>query len=343
MTSILERLLHGHDLGPTETDELFALLTDASTPPAVVGALLAAMRAKGESATEVGGLAAAIRARARPCELGSRDGFVDVVGTGGDHAESFNLSTGAALLAAAAGARVVKHGGGAVSGRSGSADVLAALGLAIPKDAADARKLLELTGFTFLHAPHYHEGLRGLAALRRALGTRTVLNLVAPLCNPAFPPYAVIGASSLRAGEAIAAAAARLPMTRVLVIHGALGWDEPTPVGPFHVWNVTPGRVVQETRDPLLIGIPRCRAADLRGGDAQTNARALSAVFHGERGPHRDALVLGAGLALEVSGRTGDMAEGVTAASHALDDGRAGQLLFAVAGFRARNAEVRHA
>jgi len=342
MSAILERLLGGGELSSREAEQLFAVLVDASTPAAVVGALLAVLRAKGETAAEILSLAQAMRSRARPCELGPRDGLVDVVGTGGDHASSFNLSTGAALLAAAAGARVVKHGGGAVSGRSGSADVLSALGLSLPLAADEARELLETTGFTFLHAPYFHEALRGLGPVRRALGTRTVFNVLGPLCNPALPPYAVIGVSSLRTARAMAQAAAGLSMERAFVVHGALGWDEPTPVGPFHFLEVARNRVVEGMRDPLGVGLPRCHPNELRGGNASTNARALFDVFAGLRGAHRDALVLGAALALEVSGRCRDMGEGVVAASAALDDGRASRLLSAVASFRARTADRTH-
>ncbi len=336
MSETLERLLGGRDLGPREAEDLFGVLTEASTPAAVVGALLAALRAKGETAVEIGGLARAMRARALPCDLGSRDGFVDIVGTGGDGASSFNLSTGAALLAAAAGARVVKHGGGAVSGRSGSADVLVALGMPLPLEVTDARTLLEKTGFTFLHAPYFHEVLRGLGPLRRELGTRTVFNVLGPLCNPAAPPFAVIGAFSIQSAREMAYALAGLSIERAFVIHGSQGWDEPTPLGPFHVFAVTQDRVAASVRDPFHVGLPRCRRDDLRGGDASTNARALCAVFDGERGAHRDALVLGAALALEVSGRCRDMGEGVVAAAAALDDGRASRLLASVAAFGAR-------
>ena len=342
MTTMLEHLLEGGDLGPREAEDLFAVLTEASTPAAVVGALLAALRAKGETATEIRGLVRAMRARALPCEFGASTGLVDIVGTGGDGACSFNLSTGAALLAAAAGAPVVKHGGGAVSSRSGSADVLAALGVTLPLALDDARALLAATGFTFLHAPYFHEALRGMGPLRRALGTPTVFNLLGPLCNPADPPFAVIGASSLQTARAMAHALSGLSIERAFVIHGSEGWDEPTPIGPFHIFEVVPNRVVSEVRDPLRFGLARCQQEDLRGGDASTNARALSDVFHGARGAHRDALVLGAALALEVSGRCRDMSEGIVVAAAVIDDGRASRLLASVAAFGARATGQTH-
>jgi anthranilate phosphoribosyltransferase len=265
------------------------------------------------------------------------------VGTGGDGAHSFNLSTGAALLAAAAGARVVKHGGAAVSGRSGSADVLAALGVPLPQTVLAARALLETTGFTFLHAPHFHPALRELGQVRRAIGVRTVLNILGPLCNPAAPPYGVIGAFSLRTARAMAQALSGPPFERVFVVHGSYGWDEPTPAGVFHLFDVGRRGIVEGVRDPLGVGLARCRPDDLRGGDAATNGRALADVFEGARGAHRDALVLGAALALEVSGRCRDMGEGVAEASAALDDGRASRLLAAVATCGARATGPTHA
>lgn len=342
MRTILERLLSGGDLDLQESEGLFAALTGASTPAAVVGAVLVALRAKGESAIEIRGMASAMRARALPCDLGSRDGLVDVVGTGGDGARSFNLSTGSALLAAAAGARVVKHGGGAVSGRSGSADVLAALGVTLPQTGLAARALLETTGFTFLHAPHFHPALRELGPVRRAIGVRTVLNILGPLCNPAAPPYSVIGAYSLRTARAMAQALSSPLLGRAFVVHGSYGWDEPTPAGVFHLLDVGPHGVVEEVRDPRRVGLARCRPDDLRGGDAATNARALREVFDGARGAHRDALMLGAALALEVSGRCGDMGEGVAAAAAAIDDGRAARLVAAITAHGARAAGSTH-
>jgi anthranilate phosphoribosyltransferase len=342
MKETLERLLGGGDLDRQETERLFAVLIDRSTPAAVVGALLAALRAKGETATEIRGLAQAMRARALPCDIGSRVGLVDIVGTGGDGSSSFNLSTGAALLAAAAGARVVKHGGCAVSGRSGSADVLAALGLPLPLAVKDAQRLLERTGFTFLHAPYFHRALSGLTPLRRALATRTVFNLVGPLCNPAEPPFAVIGASSLQTARAMAQALSGLSIQRAFVIHGSQGWDEPTPIGPFRVFEVKGDRVVAGVRDPLRVGLARCRAEQLRGGDAVANARALSLALAGAPGAHRDALVLGAALALEVCGRCRSMREGVLSATAALDDGRASRLLASVLAFGRQMSEAAH-
>ncbi len=217
--------------------------------------------------------------------------------------------------------------------------MVAALGVPLPLSVDQARALLDATGFTFLHAPHFQVALRELGSLRRALATRTVFNLLGPLCHPAAPPFAVIGAFSLQAARVMAEALSGLSIQRAFVVHGAAGWDEPTPVGPFHVFEVTGRRVAASVRDPLRVGLPRCLPSSLRGGDAAGNARALSDVFDGRRGAHRDALVLGAGLALEVSGRCRDMEDGVINAAAALDDGRARRLLSAVAAFGRRAGE----
>jgi anthranilate phosphoribosyltransferase len=343
MRARLERLLGGSSLDEEAAYALFEDLADPRTPPVAVGAVLAALRAKGETGEEIRGLARAMRARARSCVLPFAERLVDVVGTGGDGTGSFNLSTGSALLAAACGVPVAKHGSGAVSGRCGSADVLRALGLPLPLPAEAVPDLLETTGFTFLHAPSYHPALATLAPLRRALGTRTVFNLLGPLAHPAAPPFAVIGAFSIEAARAMAEALTGLPLRRAFVVHGANGWDEPTPVGPFHLFDVRPGRIVPQIVDPAAVGLRRARAEDLRGGDAETNARALRRVFEGEASAHRDALVLGAALAQEVAGRCGSLGEGVARAGDALRSGGALRLLNRVAAFRPREARRAHA
>ena len=327
MTQLLERLLATQSLEESEASSLFDVLADPGTPPALTGAYLAALRLKGESPAEVRGLVMAMRARALPCGLANVPGLVDLVGTGGDHAGSFNLSTGSALLAAAAGAPVAKHGSGAVSGRSGASDVLRELGVVLPTTDRSACSLFEAAGFTFLHAPAYHPALVGIGHVRRVLGTRTVFNLLGPLCNPALPSFAVIGAATLTAARVMADVASQLPYERAFVVHGAAGWDEPTPVGVFHLFDVRPGRVSHERRDPREVGLPRCDAAALRGGDARRNASAMREALSSERGPHRDALVLGAALALEVSGRVPVPKDAATQARAAIDDGRASRLI----------------
>ncbi len=334
LREVLERLLAGQSLGEDEAFGLLLQLTDESLSPAMTAALLTALRAKGVVAEEVRGFARAMRQLARRPELPEVGPTVDVVGTGGDGSGSVNLSTGAALLAAAAGARVVKHGNRSVSSRSGSADLLEALGLPLPLQGERIGGCLAATGFTFLFAPHHHPAMKAIAPVRAALGIRTLFNLLGPLTNPAAPPFALVGAYNLDTARLMAEAFAGLPVQRVFVVHGEPGWDEPTPCGPFHLFKVERAAaagasmlatVVHETRDPLTdYGLARCRPEDLAGGDGAHNAERLLQVLRGEdRGAHRDALMLGASLVLEVTGAAATPREGLDRAAAAIDSGAA--------------------
>jgi len=325
---LLDRLLERRDLTQPEAEELLGILTDPGTSPAMAGAVLAAMRAKGVVADEVRGFAQAMRRLARRPAIPAGLPALDVVGTGGDCSGSLNISTGTALLTAACGVPVVKHGNRSISSRAGSADVLEALGLALPLDERVAGQYLAACNFTFLFAPHYHPATKAVAAVRAALGVRTIFNILGPLTNPAQPPFHVIGAFSLEVADLIARTLAGMAMERAFVVHGSQGWDEPTPVGPFTVFDVRAGRTERQTRTPEGYGLRRCQPAELAGGDAQHNARALRAVLTGEdRGPHRDCLLLGAALALEVAGRTSGPREGVERAAAAIDSGAAARVL----------------
>ncbi len=238
-----------------------------------------------------------------------------MVGTGGDGSGSLNLSTGAALLTAACGQPVVKHGNGSVSSRCGSADVLREIGLEVPLDERAAGRCLAATGFTFLFAPHYHPAMRALAPVRRSLGVRTVFNLLGPLTNPAAPPFLVVGAYSEPAARLIAETLAGMSIERAFVVHGAPGWDEATPVGPFVLFDVRREPGGATGAGPGRRSASRtCSPEDLIGGDAPENARRLKEALSGSRGPDRNALVLGAALALEVTGREPDLMHGLAAA-----------------------------
>jgi anthranilate phosphoribosyltransferase len=325
---LLQQLLERRDLSQSQAESLLAHLTDPQLPPAMAGGLLAALSAKGLVAPEVRGLAQAMRRLALRPELPPDLRSIDIVGTGGDASGSFNISTGTALLTAACGLPVVKHGNRSVSSRCGSADVLEALGLGVPLDAAEAGACLAATRFTYLFAPHYHPATARVAPIRAALGVRTVFNILGPLVNPAQPPLHLVGAFSLEVARLIAEAFQGLPIERTFVVHGAAGWDEPTPIGPFTLFDVRPGSVAVSVRSAADYGLPPCSAADLAGGDAAHNARALKAVLRGEdRGAHRDCLLLGTALALEVAGLLRDPREGVARAVAAIDEGAAGRLL----------------
>ena len=331
LSATLEKLLAGTDLEEAEAADLMIELTREDLAPALAGALLAALRAKGETAAEVRGFATAMRGLARKPEIRGAGPLLDIVGTGGDGSGSLNLSTGASLLAAACGIAIVKHGNRSISSKSGSADVLEALGMQLPPDEAAAVACLEATGYTFLFAPYFHPAMKALGPVRRAMGVRTVFNLLGPLTNPAAPPYLLLGAFSPTAARLMAEAMTGFEgLERGFVVHGAPGWDEATPVGPFLLLDVRDGKVSERMRDPGEWGIPRCTPEELAGGDAAHNAARLRAVFSGrETGPHLDALLLGTALALEVTGRAEGPAA-VTMAREALRAGRAAGLITAL-------------
>ncbi len=327
MKRTLERLVSGMHLQEHEASDLLVALTDESLSEVTTAALLTALRGKGETAVEVRGFASAMRRLARRPHITDGTDAVDIVGTGGDGSGSLNLSTGAALLTAACGQPVIKHGNRSISSRCGSADVLEALGIKLPPDEKTAGECLEATGFTFLFAPYFHPAMKALAPVRRALGIRTIFNILGPLTNPAEPPFYVIGAFDVDVAGLMADALSGLPLERAFVVHGAPGWDEATPIGSFELFDVRPSSVVRTQRDPATFGIPRCTPEDLAGGDAAANGRRLRAALEGESGPHRDALTIGAALALEVSGRAAGFAEGIATANVAIDDGSAASLL----------------
>ncbi|MFZ2508924.1 MAG: anthranilate phosphoribosyltransferase, partial [Steroidobacteraceae bacterium] len=278
----LESLLERRNLAENSAYQLMLELTDAEMAPAMAGALLAALRIKGVTADEVRGFARAMRSLARRPRIAVDGPIADVVGTGGDGSHSLNLSTGAALLAAAAGVRIVKHGNRSVSSRSGSADVLEALGLPLPLDETAAGLCLERTGFTFLFAPHYHPAMKAIAPVRAALGVRTIFNLLGPLANPAEAPYAVIGAWSLEVAELMADTLSGMQIRRMFVVHGDGGWDEPTPAAPFTILDVHQGSVKRARRAAADFGLPACSELELKGGDAAHNAARLAAVLRRE-------------------------------------------------------------
>jgi anthranilate phosphoribosyltransferase len=324
----LEKLLNRRDLSELEAEDLLLKLTDPTGSQAMAGAILAALRTKGVIADEVRGFARGMRRLARRPQIPADVRGIDVVGTGGDASGSLNISTGTALLTAACGVPVLKHGNRSVSSRAGSADVLEALGLKVPLDEKEAAECLAASGFTFLFAPHFHPAMKTVAPVRSALGVRTIFNILGPLTNPATPPFHLIGAFSLDIARLIADTLVGMEVERTFVVHGAEGWDEPTPIGPFTVFDVRPGRVDLQIRVPADYGLPTCTAADLAGGDARQNARALEAVLNGQdRGAHRDCLLLGTALALEVVGKARSPLEGVEIAAAAIDSGRARNVL----------------
>ncbi len=340
----LDHLVQGRDLSEGDAAALLTLLTTPELAPAMAGALLAALRTKGVTAPEVRGFAGAMRALARKPELPPGLDAIDIVGTGGDASGSLNLSTGAALLAAACGLPVIKHGNRSISSRSGSADLIEALGFSLPLDEAQAAHCFEATGFTFLFAPYYHPAMQAVAPIRAALGIRTVFNLLGPLTNPASPRYRLIGAYDAATAELMAGTLAGMDIERAWVVHGAAGWDEATPIGPFLAFDVTRDMIRRHEMDPREFGLPSCGPGDLAGGEAAANLAALLEVFEGrDRGAHHAALALQCGLALYIAGRTATIHAGVELALATVDSGRALQWLARLRKFAADGGSRRMA
>jgi anthranilate phosphoribosyltransferase len=333
---VLEQLLERRDLSEIEAAALLDFLTANDLAPAMAGALLAALRAKGVTAPEVRGFAGAMRALARKPAFPAAPDAIDIVGTGGDSSGSLNLSTGAALLAAACGLPVVKHGNRSVTSRSGSADLIEQLGFTLPLDEHRAAECFAETGFTFLFAPYFHPAMKALAPIRAALKVRTVFNLLGPLTNPAAPRFYLIGAYDEATAELMAHTLSGTEIERAWIVHGAAGWDEATPIGPFVAFDVSRGGISRRRIDPQEFGVPPCESADLKGGDAAENLSALHAVFESrDRGPHRAALTLQCGLALYIAGRSASIEAGIAQGAAAIDSGQAQQWLLGLKRFAA--------
>jgi anthranilate phosphoribosyltransferase len=328
----LARLLEGHDLTRAEARDVMNVVMQGEATPAQIGAFLVALRIKGETSEEIAGCAEAMRehaVRVRP----RRSDLVDTAGTGGDGARTFNISTAAAIVASAAGAGVAKHGNRAVSSASGSADVLEALGfdLELPPERV-ARSIDEL-GFGFLFAPMHHPAMRNAAPVRRELATRTVFNVLGPLTNPAGARAQVLGVYSAELVPTIADVLVALDARRAFVVHGAGGIDELSPAGPNLVCEVVEGTVRRREFDPLELGVPRCDPASLRGGTPDENAAGIRAVFAGEQGGRRDAVLLNAAGAIAAGGHANDLQEGLGYAREAIDSGAAAERLEALIAF----------
>jgi anthranilate phosphoribosyltransferase len=334
----LARLLDGHDLSREEARAVMNEVMEGEATPAQIGALLVALRLKGETADEIAGCAEAMREHVlsvRP----QRDDLVDTAGTGGDGARTINISTAAALVAAAAGAGVAKHGNRAVSSSSGSADVLEALGFRLELPPARIARSIDELGFGFLFAPTHHPAMRHAAPVRRELAARTVFNVLGPLTNPAGARAQVVGVYAPSLVRTIADVLAQLGARRAFVVHGAGGIDELSPAGPNLVCEVVDGDVHEREIDPLELGVPRCDPGDLRGGSPAENAAAIRAVFEGEDGGKRSAILLNAAGAIAAAGHAADLRDGLELARKAVDSGAAGSRLEALVEF-SQSAEV---
>lgn len=320
---LLDTLAERTDLSEAHTERALTALLSRNVP-VQTAAFLVLLRAKGETPEEIAGLAKAMLQVCIPVDAG-RD-VLDIVGTGGDCIGSVNISTGSCVVAAAAGARVAKHGNRSVSSLCGSADVLEALGVAVDLGPQSVARCIDKAGVGFMYAPRYHPAMAAVRQVRKELGTRTAFNILGPMLNPARAAYGLIGVYSNSIGPLMAEALQRLGMQRALVVH-SFGLDELTPLGATDVLEVTPAGTRRYQLDPLDFGIPRCEIADLAGGNAAYNAQLLMDVFGGERNAISDALNLNAGVALHAAGIVTSPQEGVSRAQEAQRRGDAATVL----------------
>jgi anthranilate phosphoribosyltransferase len=317
----LARLATGRPLAEAEAEAAFSIIMSGDATPAQIGGFLMALRVRGETIDEITGAVRAMRAKALGVEAPAD--AIDVVGTGGDAAGTFNISTAAALIVAGAGIPVAKHGNRALSSKCGAADVLAALGVNLDAEMPLIERSIREAGIGFLMAPRHHSAMRHVAGPRAELGLRTIFNLLGPLSNPAGVKRQFTGVFAKEWIEPLARVLGNLGCVRAWVVHGSDGLDELTTTGPSFVAELDTGRVRTFEVTPADAGLPACRPDDLRGGDAATNAAALRALLGGERGPFRDAAVFNAAAALMVAGRCRSLADGVALAAASIDGGRA--------------------
>ena len=320
--SALNDLLEGRDLGRDRAREVMGEIMVGEATQAQIGGFLVALRLKGETAEEIAGCAEAMREHVLPVRP-ERDDLVDTAGTGGDGASTINISTAAAIVAAAAGAGVAKHGNRAISSASGSADVLEALGFSLELPPERIAASIDELGFGFMFAPAHHPAMRFAAPVRRELGARTVFNVLGPLTNPAGARAQVIGVYAKPLVRTIADVLAQLGARRAFVVHGAHGIDELSPAGPNVICEVVDGEVRARVIDPAELGIEPCDPADLRGGSPAENAQAIRKVFAGATGARRDAILLNAAGAIAAAGHAADLGEGLELAREAVDSGAA--------------------
>jgi anthranilate phosphoribosyltransferase len=328
----IEELLDGRDLGRHRAREVMDEIMRGDATAAQIGGFLVALRAKGATIDEITGCAEGMREHALPVVTRRAD-LVDTAGTGGDGARTLNISTAAAIVAAAAGAAVAKHGNRAVSSASGSADVLEALGFELELAPECIGRSIDELGFGFMFAPLHHPAMRHAAPVRRELATRTVFNVLGPLTNPAGARAQIVGVYAPELVPTIAGVLARLGARRAFVVHGAHGIDELSPAGTNLVCEVVEGEVSERTVDPLELGVERCAPQELRGGDPAQNAAAIRRVLAGEVGGRRDAILLNAAGAIAAGGLAADLQEGLELARRAVDSGAAAARLDELARF----------
>ena len=318
---ILARVASGEMLTEEEAGAAFDILMSGEATPAQIGGFLMALRVRGETVSEITGAARVMRSKASSIEAPAN--AVDTCGTGGDSSGTFNISTAAAFVVAGCGVPVAKHGNRALSSKSGSADVLAALGVKIDAEEALVREALFQANIGFLMAPRHHSAMRHVGGVRVELGTRTIFNLLGPLANPAGTKRQVVGVFALQWVEPLAEVLGRLGAEHAWVVHGSDGLDELTTTGVSHVAEWKNGKVRCFEVSPEQLGLKTALPADLKGGDAQENAQALRRLLEGERGAYRDIVLLNAAAALVVADKALDLEAGMALAAHSIDHGGA--------------------
>ncbi len=321
----LNRVVSGADLTRAEAEAVMRRVMEGEATPAQLGALLAALHLKGESVDEITGFASGLRAYAVPVRLG--EDAIDTCGTGGDGAGTFNISTVSALVCAAAGVRVAKHGNRAASSACGSADVLEALGVRIDLGPEGVARCVDEVGVGFMFAPRFHPAMKHAAPVRRELGIRTVFNVLGPLANPAGVRRQLLGVATVRLGERLARVLGALGADRVLVAHGEDGLDEISPCGPTRLYELREGAVVERAVRPEDVGLAAAPRGEIVGGDARCNRDIAERVLSGTRDGARTAVLMNTGAALYVAGAAPSIRDGVALAAEAIDSGKAQRTL----------------
>ncbi len=311
----------GRALDEKQAEQAFDILMSGDATPSQIGGFLMALRVRGETVPEIVGAVRAMRAKMLRVE--APEGSIDTCGTGGDGSGTLNISTGAAIVTAAAGVPVAKHGNRAASSKTGAADVLAALGVNIEADMALVREALWRANICFLMAPRHHNAMRHVGPSRVELGTRTIFNLMGPLSNPAGARRQLVGVFAKQWVRPLAEVLGRLGTERAWVVHGSDGIDEITTTGATHVAELRDGKVVEFEVTPEAAGLARAEPATLKGADAATNAAAITELLAGRPGPYRDIVLLNSAAALLLAGMADSLKSGVATAARAIDGGKA--------------------
>jgi anthranilate synthase/phosphoribosyltransferase len=324
MKQAIARVSERRDLSPGEMSTVMRLLMEGEATPAQAGAFLVALGMKGETPEEIAAAVRVMRDKATRVPVPPGIRVVDVVGTGGDGAHTFNISTAAALTAAGAGVVVAKHGNRAASSRCGSADVLQELGVDLGLGAGRMAESIARAGIGFLFAPTLHAAMRHVGTPRREIGVRSLFNILGPLSNPAFPQCQLLGVYDRKLVPVLARVLKEVGLERALVVHGADGLDEITLTGPTYVTELAAGELRDWVLDPTELGLPLCRPEELRGDTPEENARILLQILEGrDRGPRRRVVLLNAAAAIYVAGKTHSLAAALPQAERSLDSGAA--------------------